>query len=149
MTIHLAADHAGFELKRVLIDSLEQAGHEVVDHGAAAYDADDDYPDFITPCAEAVGSATDVMGIVIGGSGHGEAMAANRVPGVRAASFYGPRGGDDGYDIVRVSRMHNNANILSLGARFITEEEALEAVRIFLNTPFSEDARHVRRIAKF
>jgi ribose 5-phosphate isomerase B len=164
MRIHLAADHAGFALKQALIEYLGTAGHEAHDCGAFRLDPDDDYPDFITPCAEEVAEAAqdgrDERGIVIGGSGQGEAMAANRVQGVRAAVFYGgvhaPAGLDregnkaaDEYDIVRLARKHNDANVLSIGARFVSGEQAVQALRVFLETPFSDDPRHARRIAKF
>jgi ribose 5-phosphate isomerase B len=143
MKVYLASDHAGFALKHSLIKFLLGAGHEAVDLGPERLDPQDDYPDFITPLAERVSQEIGSFGIVLGGSGQGEAMAANRVPGARATEFYG---GD--IDIVRVSREHNNANILSLGARFVSEELAKEAVTLFLGTPFSDDERHVRRIEK-
>jgi ribose 5-phosphate isomerase B len=160
MKIYLAADHAGLNLKDTLLDALAAFGHEAVDLGAYTLDPNDDYPDLITPCAARVAAEQGSMGIVIGGSGHGEAMAANRLPGVRTATFYGPRpalaglesegtAGTDEYDIVRVSRMHNDANILSIGARFVSESEAIEAARIFIETPFSQGAHHERRISKF
>ena len=144
MTIHLAADHAGFTLKEHLKTYLEKLDHHVVDHGAFSLDNNDDYPDFVTPCAEAVAKDTASRGIVIGGSGQGEAMDANRISGIRATEYYG---GDP--EIVRISREHNDANILSLGARFITEMQAEIAVTIFLETEFSSDPRHERRIEKF
>jgi ribose 5-phosphate isomerase B len=164
MKVYLAADHAGFALKSALLEHLPMRGYEVEDCGAFALDPEDDYPDFITPCAEKVAAASargeDARGIIIGGSGQGEAMAANRVKGARAAVFYGPmrvtealdrEGGrsEDGFDAVRLPRRHNDANILSIGARFAGGFEADEAVRIFLETPFSGTERHVRRIAKF
>jgi ribose 5-phosphate isomerase B len=158
--IYIASDHAGFTLKQALLEHVRVLGYEVEDVGAYALDANDDYPDFVTPLAEKVAATTDARGIVIGGSGQGEAMCANRIKGVRAAVFYGSKqvtdaldieGGhsEDGYDAVRLSRRHNDANVLSLGARFISGLEADEAVRIFLETPFSGDARHARRLAKF
>ncbi len=157
--VYLAADHAGFALKHSLAERLRALGYEAEDLGAHALDAQDDYPDFITPCAKKV-AEEGAFGIIIGGSGQGEAMAANRVAGCRAAVFYGSshavgalsEEGDrpeDGYDIVRLARRHNDANILSLGARFVSEEDAERAARIFLETPFSGDARHERRLAKF
>ncbi len=144
MNIYIASDHAGFSLKELLTEHLTAEGHSVKDYGAYAHDEGDDYPDFITPCAEAVAGSDDTFGIVIGGSGQGEVMAANRITGVRAALYYG-----GSHDIVTLSRTHNNANILSLGARFVSFEEARAAVKLFLETPFSGDERHVRRIAKF
>jgi len=160
MTVYLAADHTGIKLKAALLQALTELGHAAVDLGAEPFDPEDDYPDVVTPCAARVAAEQDAFGIVIGGSGHGEAMAANRLPGVRAATFYGPRASagalesegtasTDAYDIVRVARRHNDANVLSIGARFVTEAEAEEAARIFLETPFSGDERHIRRIAKF
>ena len=118
MKIHIANDHAGLELKNIIRDYLIEKGYNVTDHGAHEYDALDDYPDFIFPCALAVSEDKNSKGIILGGSGQGEAMAANRVKGVRAAVFYN---GPD--DIIKLSRQHNDANILSLGARFMTDKE--------------------------
>ncbi|NTV44562.1 MAG: RpiB/LacA/LacB family sugar-phosphate isomerase [Candidatus Yonathbacteria bacterium] len=147
MNIHIAADHAGYMLKEHLKSVLKECGHTVVDHGASAYHDDDDYPDFVRPAAEAVGAAAlrgeDVRGIVIGGSGQGEAMVANRVPGVRAAVWYGGN-----KSVIGLSREHNNANILSIGARFVDDKLADEMIAAWLATPFSQDERHVRRIEK-
>lgn len=158
--VFLAADHAGFSLKEALKPYLKAGGFEIEDIGATDFEETDDYPDYMLPCAHHVAAEDGSFGIVIGSSGHGEAMVANRVPGVRAAVFYGPANvpaafeaegtaGKDGCDIVRVSRLHNNANVLSLGARFITPEQAREAVMVFLTTKFSGEERHMRRIAKF
>ncbi len=142
MKIHLATDHAGLELKNIIKNYLTKNGHEVTDHGAHEYDALDDYPDFIFPCAHAVARDTESRGIILGGSGQGEAMAANRVKGVRAAVFYnGPE------EIVKLSREHNDANILSLGARFMTEAEIYDVIEMWLTEPF-EGGRHQRRIEK-
>ena len=142
MKIHIATDHAGLDLKNIIRDYLISKGHEVTDHGAHEYDALDDYPDYIFPCAKAVASDLESRGIILGGSGQGEAMAANRVKGVRAAVFYnGP------VEIVKLSREHNNANILSLGARFMTEEEIYGVIEIWLDEPFG-GVRHQRRIDK-
>lgn len=160
MQIYLASDHAGFRLKAALIEQLTLLGNEVEDLGAHALDPEDDYPDFITPLAKRVAGEPGSLGIVLGGSGQGEAMAANRIPGIRAAVFYGKmraastldaEGGysEDGFDCVRLPRRHNDANVLSIGARFVSPAEADEAVRVFLSTPFSGDERHVRRIGKF
>ena len=160
MKIYLASDHAGFRLKEMLGEHLLLLGHEVEDLGTHAQDPDDDYPDFITPLAERVASESESLGIILGGSGQGEAMAANRVKGARASVFYGKmsvtgaldaEGGhsEDGYDCVRLPRRHNNANILSIGARFVSPSDADEAVRVFLSTPFSGDERHIRRLSKF
>ena len=123
MKIHLATDHAGLELKEKVKLYLSDLNYEVIDHGAYEYDALDDYPDFIFPCANAVSNDPESKGIILGGSGQGEAMAANRVKGVRAAVFYN---GPD--EIIKLSRQHNNANILSLGARFMSEEEMYRTI---------------------
>ena len=142
MKIHLATDHAGLELKNSIKDYLIDKGNEVIDHGAYEYDALDDYPDFIFPCARAVASDPLSRGIILGGSGQGEAMAANRVKGVRAAVFYnGP------IEIVKLSREHNNANVLSIGARFMSEDEIRSILKVWLNEPFG-GGRHQRRIDK-
>ena len=142
MKIHIATDHAGLDLKNIIRDYLISKGHEITDHGAHEYDALDDYPDYIFPCAKAVASDLESRGIILGGSGQGEAMAANRVKGVRAAVFYnGP------VEIVKLSREHNNANILSLGARFMTEDEIYGVIEMWLDEPFG-GGRHKRRIDK-
>lgn len=146
--IHLGADHAGFELKEVLASYLQKLGYEVIDHGAHLYDEFDDYPDFVAPVGRAVSdSPSAVKGIVIGGSGQGEAMVANQFPNVRAVVFYGNKT-FRGSDIIKLSREHNDANVLSLGARFLTVAEAKDAVRLWLATPFSGEYRHIRRIKK-
>ena len=142
MKIHLATDHAGLELKEKVKLYLSDLNYEVIDHGAYEYDALDDYPDFIFPCANAVSNDPESKGIILGGSGQGEAMAANRVKGVRAAVFYN---GPD--EIIKLSRQHNNANILSLGARFMSEEEMYKIIEVWLSTDF-ESGRHQRRIEK-
>lgn len=144
MKIYFATDHAGYELKEKLTQYVSGLGYEIHDFGAHEYDSEDDYPDFITPCAEAVAKDTDSLGIILGGSGQGEAMCANHISGVRAGVYVG---GD--LEIVQLLREHNNANILSLGARFVIEDEAKKAVQLFLETPFSNDPRHARRLAKF
>jgi ribose 5-phosphate isomerase B len=142
MKIHIATDHAGLDLKNIIRDYLISKGYEVTDHGAHEYDALDDYPDYIFPCAKAVASDLESRGIILGGSGQGEAMAANRVKGVRAAVFYnGPA------EIVKLSREHNNANILSLGARFMTEDEIYGVIEMWLDESFG-GGRHQRRIDK-
>tara|TARA_Y100001934_G_C12157157_1_gene680179 strand:+ start:153 stop:593 length:441 start_codon:yes stop_codon:yes gene_type:complete len=142
MKIHLATDHAGLELKEKVKLYLSDLDYEVIDHGAYKYDALDDYPDFIFPCANAVSNDPESKGIILGGSGQGEAMAANRVKGVRAAVFYN---GPD--EIIKLSRQHNNANILSLGARFMSTEEMYKVIEVWLSTKF-ESGRHQRRIEK-
>ncbi|MCH7612352.1 MAG: RpiB/LacA/LacB family sugar-phosphate isomerase [Candidatus Marinimicrobia bacterium] len=142
MKIHIATDHAGLELKNAIKTYLMEKGHDVTDHGAYEYDAMDDYPDFIFPCAKAVAADPESRGIILGGSGQGEAMAANRIKGVRAAVFY-----NGTEEIVKLSRQHNNANILSLGARFMTEEEITKIIEIWLDEPF-EGGQHQQRIEK-
>ena len=160
MKIYLAGDHAGYRLKAALAEHLPILGHEVEDLGPHALDPADDYPDYVTPLAERVAGEPGAIGIICAGSGEGEGMCANRVKGARAAVYYGKMRvtealdaegatSEDGYDIVRLARRHNNANILSIGARFVAPAEADEAVRIFLSTAFSEDPRHARRLAKF
>lgn len=144
MIIYLATDHAGFNLKEKIKEFLTGLGYEVKDFGAFSYEEKDDYPDFIKLAAEAVAKDQEnSRAIVLGGSGQGEAMVANRYKGVRAAVL-------DIYnaDVIKLSREHNNANILSLGARFLKEEEALNAVKLWLETPFSGEERHKRRILK-
>lgn len=141
MKIFIGTDHAGFELKEELARFLAELGHEVEDMGAYTLDGSDDYPDSIGRVARAVAGDTSARGIVLGGSGQGEAIAANRVYGVRAAVYYGGP-----IEIVRLSRAHNDANILSLGARFISLEEAKEALTVWLHEPFSGEERHIRRI---
>ena len=142
MKIYLATDHAGFELKNFLKEYLISKGYNVEDCGAYKYDPLDDYPDFIIPAAEKVANQPNSRGIIIGGSGQGEAMAANRIQGVRAAVYY-----DGPIDIVKLSRLHNNANILSLGARFLSVERATEILNIWLAEKF-EGERHENRINK-
>ena len=155
MKIYFGSDHSGFKLKHELLEYVKTLEHEVYDKGPFAYNEGDDFPDFIIPVAQEVSRSSDtVKGIIIGASGEGEVMCANRFKGVRAALYYGPasRKQTDAsgkeLDIIASTREHNNANILSLGARFITEEEAKATVKLFLETPFSNDERHVRRLAK-
>ena len=142
MIIHIATDHAGLELKEKVKSYLSKLDYEVIDHGAYEYDALDDYPDFIFPCAKAVSNDSNSKGIILGGSGQGEAMAANRVKGVRAAVFYN---GPD--EIIKLSRQHNDANILSLGARFMSDQEMYKIIELWLSTVF-ESGRHKRIIEK-
>ena len=142
MKIYLASDHAGFELKQLLCERLNQLGFSVEDCGAHEMNPLDDYPDFIIPAAQKVAGDSNAKGVIMGGSGQGEAIAANRVKGVRAVVYY-----DGPIDIVKLSRSHNNANILSFGARFITPEKAAEAVDMWLKEPF-EGGRHKIRIDK-
>ncbi len=144
MKIHLATDHAGFEMKELLHGALVELGYEVFDHGAFEHEAGDDYPDYIKRAAEAVAlNPEEERAIIFGGSGQGEAMCANRFPGVRATAYYcfDP-------EIIKLSREHNDANILSIGARFLSFEEILESVLFWLEIEFSRDERHIRRIEK-
>lgn len=145
MRILFATDHAGFALKEMLISFVrDELGYEVEDCGAHSLDSDDDYPDYIHRAATQVAADPEnIRAIVLGGSGQGEAMVANRYAYVRAAVFYG-----GSPEIVTLSREHNDANVLSLGARFLSEADAREAVRAWLATPFSGDERHRRRIGK-
>src|SRR3989338_4275590 len=140
--IILASDHAGFQLKEQIKSYLNKEGYETEDVGANSFEKDDDYPDFIIPAAKKV-AKEKCLGIIFGGSGQGEAIAANKVKGVRAALYYGKS-----LDIVRLSRTHNKTNMLSLGARFLCKEEAIKAVKIWLGTDFNIEARHIRRIGK-
>ena len=142
MKIHIATDHAGLEMKNLICKYLIDQGHTLIDHGAHKYDPLDDYPDFIFPCAVAVSKDLDSRGLILGGSGQGEAIAANRIKGIRAAVYYsGP------IDIIKLSRQHNDANILSLGARFMKEGEIYDVIKTWLSEPF-EGGRHKRRIEK-
>ncbi|MEK7606181.1 MAG: RpiB/LacA/LacB family sugar-phosphate isomerase [Patescibacteria group bacterium] len=143
MKLALAADHAGFEMKEALKAFLRDEGHEAVDCGATVPDEADDYPDFIGKAARMVSEGSTDRAILLGGSGQGEAMVANRFSRVRAAVFYG-----GARDLVVLSREHNDANVLALGARFLSIDEAKDIVALWLATPFSGDARHVRRIQK-
>lgn len=143
MKLYIASDHAGFEMKRELISFLLEQNLEVYDCGPKEYVHDDDYPDYISIAAEEVSKDPDVRAIVIGYSGQGEAIVANRFPRVRAAVFYG-----GSKHVLTLSREHNDANVLSLGANFITTKEAKEAVLLWLHTKFTGEERHVRRIEK-
>jgi len=142
ITIVLATDHAGFELKEYVKKYLLDLNYEIKDFGAFEYESTDDYPDFINPAAQFISENNNTMGIIFGGSGQGEAMAANRFNGVRAAVFY------DGPDeIINLSRLHNNANVLSLGSRFIKPERAISLIKQWLNVEFEGD-RHQKRVEK-
>jgi ribose 5-phosphate isomerase B len=143
MKIFIGSDHAGFEIKEHLVPFLKSLDHEVEDLGAHTLEPLDDYPDYIKPVALAVAEHAGSEGIILGGTGQGEAMCANRVPGIRAAVYYGGP-----FDVVLLSREHNNANILSLGARFIDADEAEGVVKVWLETKFTGDERHVRRLRK-
>lgn len=142
MTIYLAGDHAGFELKSRIKKMLEGMGIECKDMGPHKLDKSDDYPDFVIPAARKVSESPENKGIVFGGSGQGEAIAANKVKGIRAAVYYG-----GSLDIVKLSRLHNDSNVLSLGARFLSATEAEESVKLWLATRFG-GGRHERRLKK-
>jgi ribose 5-phosphate isomerase B len=143
MKIYIGTDHAGFELKEKLKPFIESLGYEVEDFGAYELNKDDDYPDFVKLVAKAVSNNSNSKGVILGGSGQGEAIVANRFNGVRSDVYYGSN-----LKAVKLSREHNDANILSLGARFLDEGEAKEAVKLWLETPFSNAERHNRRIKK-
>ncbi|MGL5931049.1 MAG: ribose-5-phosphate isomerase [Dermatophilaceae bacterium] len=138
--VHLGGDHAAFELLGELVGLLESEGHEVTNHGPFAYDAADDYPVFVLRAARAVADDPGSFGVVLGGSGNGEQMAANKVAGIRAALAHTD-------ELARLAREHNDAQVLSIGARMTTADQARSMVRVFLGTPFSQDPRHARRIA--
>lgn len=139
--VYLGSDHAGFELKQLLVDHVSALGHEPVDCGPHAFDAEDDYPPYIIKTATSVAADPGSAGIVLGGSGNGEAIAANKVRGIRCALAFSP-------DTARLAREHNDANVLSLGARMYDEATARQFVEIFLSTSFSAEQRHVRRLAQ-
>lgn len=139
MKIHIGSDHAGLEFKSKIIAHLKSLGHEVVDHGPFTYDAQDDYPEFCIPTAQAVAKDLTSFGIVLGGSGNGEQIAANKVKGVRAALIWS-------IETAKLARQHNDANVISIGGRMHDEVFCLQLVDTFLTTPFTEDERHKRRI---
>ena len=142
MKIYLATDHAGFELKECIKEYLVNQDYDIEDCGALEIDPLDDYPDYIIPAAKKISQDSNSRGIIMGGSGQGEAIAANRIKGIRAIVYY-----DGPIKIVELSRSHNNANIISFGSRFITPEKAIEAVNLWLEEPF-EGGRHQARIEK-
>ena len=159
MKIALATDHAGFEQLKEIEAYLESLGHECLNFGPKSLDASDDYPDFIFKAAEAVSKNDCECGIVLGSSGQGEAMAANRFKGVRCALFYGPavvgrvidangKVSTSPYEIVKLSREHNHANMLSIAARFVSLKDILDVVKLWLETAYSDEPRHVRRVDK-
>ncbi len=162
MKIFIGGDHAGYELKEKLEIYLGELGlgYEVIDKGAFAYDANDDYPDFVTEVAKAVAGNVGSFGIFLGGSGQGEAMCANRVVGARAAVFYSEalaqstidikgQKSVDPFEIIKLARIHNDANILSLSSRFLSFDQIKFAIELFLKTEFLGEERHKRRLAKF
>lgn len=140
MRVHLGSDHAGLELKTALAQRLRAGGHEVVDHGPADYDPQDDYPPYVLRAAEAVAADDGALGVVIGGSGNGEAIAANKVRGVRAALAWNE-------ETARLGRQHNDARVVSIGARMHALDDAVALVEAFLGAAFSGDERHARRLA--
>ncbi|GAC1498515.1 MAG: ribose-5-phosphate isomerase [Candidatus Saccharimonadales bacterium] len=159
MKIALSTDHAGFDSIEPLKDYINELGYDYQYFGPENLNIDDDYPDFIFPAARAVSSNQCQAAIILGGSGQGEAMAANRIQGVRCTVFYSPaialspidaegRQSDDAYEILRLSRQHNHANVLSLSGRFLSIEEIKIAIRVWLETPYSDNQRHVRRVSK-
>lgn len=139
MRVHLGTDHAGFELKEALVPYLKEQGFEVVDHGAHEYDALDDYPEFCFAAAQGVVDDPGSLGVVIGGSGNGEQIAANKVDGVRCALAWN-------VTTAKLGRQHNDANVVGVGARQHSQEEVFEIILAFLNEPFSGEDRHQRRI---
>jgi ribose 5-phosphate isomerase B len=139
--VYLGSDHAGFELKATLVTWLKDTGHEPVDCGPDYYDPLDDYPAFVMRAAEGVAGDPGSLGIVIGGSGNGEQIAANKIPGIRAALAWT-------LNTAQLARQHNDANVLSLGAREYSTEDAVSFVKVFLETPFSDELRHARRITQ-
>ncbi len=141
MRIHIGSDHAGLEIKAELIKHLSKKGHDVTDHGPHEYDALDDYPDFCIPAAEAVAQDPSSLGIVLGGSGNGEQIAANKVKGVRAALAWS-------IETAKLARDHNNANVIAVGGRMHEISSVKEIIDAFIGQPFSNDERHVRRIKK-
>ena len=141
MRIHIGSDHAGLEIKSQLIEHLVGNGHDVTDHGPYEYDAVDDYPDFCIPAAEAVAKDPASLGIVLGGSGNGEQIAANKVKGVRAVLAWS-------VETAKLGRDHNNANVVGIGGRMHSIDDCKAIIDAFVETPFSHDERHVRRINK-
>lgn len=141
MRVHIAADHAAFEAKQSLADRLRAQGHDVVDHGAFVYDAEDDYPSFCFAAAEAVAGEPGSLGVVMGGSGNGEQIAANKVRGIRAALAWS-------VETARLAREHNDANVVSVGARMHSVEDVQAIVDTFIATAYSDAERHSRRIGQ-
>jgi ribose 5-phosphate isomerase B len=159
MKIALSTDHAGYQALKELKHFLESQGYECRDYGPENFNPEDDYPDFIFAAAKAVARGDCDCGIIFGGSGQGEAMAANRTKGIRCAVFYSPATAiqaidatgtmsNDPYEILKLSRSHNHANMLSLAGRFLTSQQINNAAKVWLETPYSDDQRHVRRVQK-
>ncbi|CAB4759161.1 MAG: ribose-5-phosphate isomerase [Actinobacteria bacterium] len=141
MRVHIGSDHAGLELKNALVEHLKSSGHDVVDHGPHFFDALDDYPVFCIPAAQGVANENGSFGIVLGGSGNGEQMAANKVKGIRAALVWS-------VETAKLAREHNDANVIAIGGRMHPIEVCKELIDVFLATPFSNDERHIRRIGQ-
>ncbi|MDN5795301.1 MAG: ribose-5-phosphate isomerase [Intrasporangium sp.] len=139
MRIHIGGDHAAYDLKTVLVEHLTRAGHDVVDHGPAQYEAEDDYPVFVLRAAAAVAAEPGSLGVVLGGSGNGEQIAANKVTGIRAALAWAP-------ELAALARRHNDAQVVSIGARFTSEQVATQIVDTFVATDFTNEPRHARRL---
>jgi ribose 5-phosphate isomerase B len=159
MKVYLATDHAGLVIKNKIVEYLKSLGFEAIDCGPFEYNKDDDYPDLISKAAQNVSENPETFGIVFGGSGQGEAIVANKFKNVRCALFYSEaipveaiditgNKSTDSYEMLKLTRVHNNSNMLSLGIRFLTEEQILKAIKIFLESPFPGDERHQRRIDK-
>lgn len=157
LKIFFASDHAGFEMKKALIEYVKELGYETEDCGAYELNPEDDYPEFIKRAAQAISNDPEnSKAIILGGSGQGEAMAANRFPNVRAVVFYGPYYNTNqifpvffrAFDVLKLSREHNDANVLSIGARFVPLKFAKKVVKIWLETPFSNEERHIHRISQ-
>lgn len=157
MKVYLATDHTGFDIKEKAKAFLVGKGYEIEDCGALTFDSNDDYPPYIAEAAKKTVQTPGAAGIVFGGSGQGEEMTANKIKGARCAIFYSPAvpaqaidvtgaRSNDPLEIIRLSRRHNDANVLSIGVRFLKEEDILSAITIFLETKFSGEARHIRRI---
>lgn len=141
MRIYIASDHAGYWLKERLKQDLREKGHEVKDLGNTQFDSGDDYPDFVIPAAESVAQDKEGIGVVIGRTGNGEAIAANKVKGVRAALCLNE-------EMAKKARQDNNANVVALGSDFVDANKALKIVEVFIDTPFPSEERHARRLAK-
>ena len=141
MRIHIGSDHAGLELKGALIEYLQTKGHDVTDHGPHQFDALDDYPDFCIPAAVATVADSESLGIVLGGSGNGEQISANKVKGVRAALAWS-------IETATLAREHNNANVVGIGGRMHSIEECKAIIDAFIESPFTNEERHIRRINK-
>lgn len=159
MKIYLATDHTGVELKNKVKDFLQKEGYDFEDCGAYQYDKDDDYPDWISKAAQKISENPQERGVIFGGSGQGEAMVANKFKNVRCALFYSPalptqavniegEKSTDPFEILKLSRTHNNANMLSIGFRFVTDEDVFKAIKIWLETPDPTEERHLRRVEK-